>query len=134
MNTESSKVSIFIDDEPQPAAVLDTPVQFEIDTRKLIDGEHILTIVSKSPGGREGIRRIKFNVQNGPAITLEGLSDNEAVGGIIPLMINAYDKGNQKRFLIKGSESPHSVPGWFWAMMVVFLGWAAFYTISNFSL
>ncbi len=65
---------------------------------------------------------------------LEGLSENEAVNGVILLMINAYNKGNQKTFLIKGSETPHSVPGWFWAMMVLFLGWAAFYAITNFSI
>ncbi len=58
MSTENSKVSIFIDNEAQPAAVLDTPVQFELDTHKLIDREHTLTIVSKSPAGREGIRRL----------------------------------------------------------------------------
>jgi hypothetical protein len=36
-----------------------------------------------------------------PAISVEGLSDNGVVDGVIPLMINAYDKGNQKNSLLK---------------------------------
>ena len=36
------------------------PVQFDFDTSKLTDGEHTLKLISKSPTGREGIRKIKF--------------------------------------------------------------------------
>ena len=110
------------------------PVQFDFDTSKLTDGEHTLKLISKSPTGREGIRKIKFIVKNGPAISIEGLSDNGVVDGVIPLMINAYDKGNQKKFLIEGSETPQSIPSWLWILLIAFLGWAAFYTITNFSL
>ena len=110
------------------------PVQFDFDTSKLTDGEHTLKLISKSPTGREGIRKIKFIVKNGPAISVEGLSDNGVVDGVIPLMINAYDKGNQKKFLIEGSETAQSIPSWLWILLIAFLGWAAFYTITNFSL
>ncbi|SRR5690554_297872 len=134
MSEEKSKVTIFIDDERQPIAELSTPVQFELDTRKLTDGEHTLRVVSKSPTGREGLKKIKFMVRNGPAIAIEGLADNGVVDGVIPLMINAYDKGNQKKFLIEGSESPHSVPSWLWIILVAFLGWAAYYTITYFNI
>ena len=101
-------------------------VQFELDTRKLTDGEHTLKIVSKSPTGKEGIRKIIFIVRNGPAIAIEGLNDNSIVDGIVPLMINAYDKGNQKKFIIEGSQTPQSVPSWLWILAVAFLGWAAY--------
>ncbi len=134
MNTEKSKVFIFIDNADQPLAELSTPVQFELNTTKLTDGEHVLSIVSKSPTGREGIRKIKFTVRNGPAIAVEGLKDSEVVDGVIPLMINAYDKGNQKKFLIEGSETPQSIPSWVWMLLVIFFGWAVFYLITNFSL
>ena len=110
------------------------PVQFDFDTSKLTDGEHTLKLISKSPTGREGIRKIKFIVKNGPAISVEGLSDNGVVDGVIPLMINAYDKGNQKKFLIEGSETAQSIPSWLWILLIAFLGWAAFYIITNFSL
>lgn len=132
MESASSKVALFIDDCSQPVATLATPVQFEINTTKLTDGEHTLIIVGKSPAGREGIRKIRFTVRNGPAIAIEGIRDNEVVDGIVPIMINAYDKGNQQKFLIEGSETPHSIPSWLWILLLLFAGWAAFYTITSF--
>jgi hypothetical protein len=134
MKEDKSKILLFLDDDAQPIAELLAPVQFELDTRKLTDGEHILKLISKSPTGREGIRKIKFIVRNGPAIAIEGISNNAVVDGIIPLMINAYDKGNQKKFIIEGSETPQSVPSWIWVLLVVFFAWAVYYLITNFSL
>lgn len=131
---EKSKVLLFVDDDNHPIAEMLTPVQFELDTRKLTDGEHTLRIVSKSPLGREGVRITKFNVRNGPAISVEGLSDHSIVDGVIPLMINAYDKGNQKNFIIGGSETPQSVPNWLWILLVAFSAWAVYYIVTNFTL
>lgn len=134
MKDEKSKVTLFVDNDLQPIAELFTPVQFELDTRKLTDGEHTLKVVSKSPTGREGIRTIKFIVRNGPAISIEGISENAIVDGTVPLMINAYDKGNQKKFIIDGSETPQSIPSWLWIILIFFFGWAAYYLITNFYL
>lgn len=134
MNEDTSQVTLFIDEDPKPVAALQVPVQFELDTRKLTDGEHILKIISKSPGGREGIRKIPFVVRNGPAISVEGIGENEVVDGVLPLMINAYDKGNQKSFMIIGSETPQSIPSWLWILLIVFGGWAVYYLITNFNL
>ncbi|HRG37830.1 MAG TPA: cytochrome C [Bacteroidia bacterium] len=134
MKEDKSKITLFVDNDVQPIAELIAPVQFELDTRKLTDGEHTLKLVSKSATGREGIRKIKFVVRNGPAIAVEGLSENRVVDGIIPLMINAYDKGNQKKFIIEGSETPQTVPNWLWILLIAFLGWAAYYMITNFNL
>jgi hypothetical protein len=134
MHEDKSKVSLFVDDDLQPIAELSTPVQFELDTRKLTDGEHTLKLVSKSPNGREGIRNIKFIVRNGPAISIEGLSENAVVDGIVPLMINAYDKGNQQQFVIEGSETPQTIPSWLWIIVIAFFGWAAYYILTYSSL
>lgn len=134
MTEDKSKVSLFIDDDSQPIAELLAPVQFELDTRKLTDGEHTLKLVSKSPTGREGIRKIKFIVRNGPAISVEGIAENSVLDGTVPLMINAYDKGNQQKFIIEGSETPQSVPSWLWILVIAFFGWAAFYLITNYSI
>ncbi|MBC7426865.1 MAG: cytochrome C [Bacteroidia bacterium] len=134
MKVDKSRITLFVDDELKPIAEMAAPVQFDLDTRKLTDGEHTLKLVSKSPTGREGIRKIKFIVRNGPAIAVEGISDNAVVDGVLPLMINAYDKGNQKKFVIEGSETPQSVPSWLWILLIFFMGWAAFYVITNFSL
>lgn len=127
MMTQKSKIFIYIDNEPNPIATFMSPVKFELDTRKLVDGEHLLTIVSKDPSGKEGIRKIPFEVRNGPAISVEGIREKAVVDGIVPLMVNAYGKGNQKEFLIEGSETPQSIPAWVWILVIGFLGWALYY-------
>ena len=81
-----------------------------------------------------GILLVPFIVRNGPAISIEGLKQNEVVDGVLPIMINAYGKGDQKRFLIDGSETPRSVPSWLWALVILFMGWAVYYSVTNFSL
>lgn len=133
MTKDRSSVFLFIDDETRPLAELETPIVFDFDTSKLTDGEHVLKIVSKSPTGREGLRKIKFIVKNGPSVSVEGLNDDDIVDGVLPLMINAYDKGNQKSFVIEGSETPQTVPVWMWIIMILIAGWGAYYLITYFS-
>ncbi len=132
--SDKSTVFIFIDDDIKPIAELATPVSFELDTRKLTDGDHLLKIVSKDPTGKEGIRKIPFVVRNGPAITIEGIKENAVVDGVLPLMINAYGKGDQKSFLIEGSETPQSIPYWVWIAIIGFVGWALFYLVRYISI
>lgn len=127
---DKSTIFIFIDEEAKPVASFVSPVHFELDTRKLTDGHHTLKIVSKDPTGKEGIRFIPFEVRNGPAITVEGIKENSIVDGVLPLMINAYGKGDQKKFLIEGSETPQSIPSWVWILMIGFAGWALYYFIT----
>ncbi len=128
-----STIYIFIDEENKPIAEVVSPISFELDTRKLTDGEHVLKIVSKDPSGKEGIRKIPFVVRNGPAIAVEGIRENDVVDGVLPIMINAYGKGDQKSFLIDGSETPQSIPAWVWILIIGFAGWAMFYLFSYFT-
>ena len=121
---------IFIDDEPLPIAGFTTPVNLELDTRKLVDGEHVLKIISRDPTGKEGIRKIPFEVKNGPAISIEGIKEHDVVDGVLPLMINAYSKGDQTRFLIAGSETPRSIPSWLWVLILGVAVWAIYYFIA----
>lgn len=130
MSTQS-RVLIFIDDEKKPYGEYLAPINFELDTRKLVDGEHVLKVVSKDPSGKEGIRKIPFMVRNGPSVAVEGLNANDIVDGIIPIMINAYGKGDQKKFLIEGSETPRSIPAWVWAIVIGFVGWAVYYAVIS---
>lgn len=130
---DKSKIVVFIDDEEQPVAAFTSPVNFELDTRKLVDGKHILKIVSKDPSGKEGIRFIPFEVRNGPAIDVEGIKENAVVDGVLPIMINAYGKGDQKIFLIEGSETPKSIPSWVWILIIGFVGWALYYLFTYLS-
>ena len=126
---ENSSVLLFLDDEKQPLGKFSTPINFELDTTRMVDGEHVLTVVSKGNSGKEGIRKIPFTVRNGPSIAIEGLSDGDMVDGILPIMINAYSKGDQKKFLIEGSETPQSTPAWFWAIIIGFIGFAIYYFV-----
>lgn len=131
---DNSTVIIFIDDNPKPIAEFKSPVNFELDTRKMVDGKHSLKIVSKDPTGKEGIRIVPFEVKNGPAIAIEGIKENAVVDGVLPLMINAYGKGDQKKFLITGSETPQSIPSWVWILIIGFFGWAVYYLITYISI
>lgn len=127
---KTSSVILFLDDNPTPIASFMAPVKFELDTTKLVDGQHTLKIVSKDPHGKEGIRVIPFEVRNGPAISIEGIRENAVVDGVLPLMINAYGKGNSNEFYIVGSETPQSIPAWVWILLIGFVGWAAFYLFT----
>ena len=131
---DKSKIVVFIDDEAQPVAAFTSPVNFELDTWKLVDGKHTLKIVSKDPTGKEGIRLIPFEVRNGPAIDVAGIRENAVVDGVLPIMINAYGKGDQKVFLIEGSETPKSIPSWVWILIIGFAGWALYYLFTYLSL
>lgn len=62
---------------------------------------------------------------------MEGLKNNVVVNGTISLMINAYDKGNQKSFLINGSETPKTISYWIWILILLFIGWAVYYEITS---
>jgi hypothetical protein len=124
-------VFIYLDEETKAIGEYKTPINFELDTTKIVDGEHVLKIVSKGVNGKEGIRKIPFLVQNGPSIAIEGLNENSVVDGILPIMINAYSKGDQKKFLIEGSETPKSIPAWLWVFIIFFVGWAMYYVITS---
>jgi hypothetical protein len=131
---DKSTVFLFLDQDQTPIAEFISPVNFELDTRKIVDGKHELKIISKDPTGKEGIRIIPFEVKNGPAIAVEGIKEHAVVDGVVPLMINAYGKGDQKRFLITGSETPQSIPAWIWILLIGFLGWSIYYFIRYINL
>lgn len=131
---DSSEVLIFLDDETVPVAQLKTPVHFELDTLKLVDGKHTLRVVSKDATGKEGLRLIPFEVRNGPSINVEGIKENAVVDGVVPIMINAYSKGDTEKFYITGSETPQSIPTWIWVIIIFFTGWGLFYLIRYFNM
>ena len=131
---DKSTIFIFLDEEPKPIAEFISPVNFELDTRKMVDGKHTLKIVSRDPTGKEGLRIVPFEVRNGPSIAIEGIKENAVVDGVLPIMINAYGKGDQKTFLIEGSETPQSIPSWVWILIIGFAGWVLYYLITYLSI
>jgi hypothetical protein len=128
---DKSIIYVFIDEDEKPIAELTSPVNFELDTTRLVDGKHQLKIVSRDPSGKEGIRLIPFEVRNGPAIDIEGIKEGAVVDGIVPLMINAYGKGDAKNFLIVGSETPQSIPYWIFVLIILFLAWGIYFGVSS---
>jgi len=124
------KVRLYLDDEAKPIGEFQSPVTFDLDTRLLPDGRHVLKILSTDGGGREGVRLMPFVVRNGPTIDVDGLKADETVDGVIPIMINAYGKGDQDKFIIYGSESPRGIPSWVIILIILFVGWAMHYSIS----
>src|SRR5699024_9031768 len=83
-------VKVFLDDEEQPFAEFQPPVEFVLDTTKIPDGKHKLTVVAKSTGLVEGKKVIPFEVKNGPEISVLGLKPNEVINTQTPVTINAY--------------------------------------------
>jgi len=128
---DRSIVTLFIDEDPQPIGTFPAPVSFDLDTKKLTDGKHVLKVISKDHKGKEGIKTIPFIVRNGPAIAVEGIRKDEVVDGILPLMINAYSKGDQKTFMLHGSETPKSIPFWIIVLLIAFAAWAVYYHITS---
>ncbi|MEP6713456.1 MAG: hypothetical protein ABJA37_13605 [Ferruginibacter sp.] len=59
------------------------------------------------------------------------MNEHDIVDGIIPIMINAYGKGDQKIFLIEGSETPRSIPAFVRAVVIGFAGWAIYYAVTS---
>ncbi len=129
---ETSHIIIYIDDDPAPLAELAAPATFELDTLKLTDGQHVLKLVSVDATGKEGLRLIPFEVRNGPAIAIEGIKENTIIDGKVPIMVNAYSKGDTEKFYITGSETPQSIPTWIWVLLIAFSAWGIFYLVSYF--
>ncbi len=130
MEPRINTVRLFLDDTAEPIGEFAAPVTFDLDSRRLADGPHVLKILSRDTLGTEGVREIRFTVRNGPAIDVEGLRENETVDGVLPLLINAYGKGDQKQFIPLGSETPRGIPAWVVVLSIFFGGWAAHYLIT----
>ncbi|MBP9926093.1 MAG: cytochrome C [Cyclobacteriaceae bacterium] len=122
-------IKVFLDDEVRPFAEFAPPVKFIFDTTKIPDGKHQLKVVAKSTQGIEGIKTIPFEVRNGPAISIVGLTENEIIEDQVPITINAYGSEGNDVFVIKGSETPKGIPAWVWALVIGFVAFALFYLI-----
>jgi len=126
-------IKVFLDDETRPFAEFQPPVKFVLDTTKIPDGKHLLKIIAKSSSGVEGVKTIPFEVQNGPKISVIGLSENEKVDTQISITINAYGSETNDEFIITGSETPKAIPAWVWVLLIMFFAFALFYVIMYWS-
>ncbi|MDG4946817.1 cytochrome C [Weeksellaceae bacterium KMM 9713] len=127
------KIILFLDDSETPLAELVAPTHFQLNTNKMVDGEHTLKIVSQDSSGLEGIEIIPFTVANGPSISVEGLQKNATVFGEVPIMINAYVNKGSETFFLQGSETPQSTPTWIWVIIMLVLIFGVFYLLNYFN-
>lgn len=130
MTKATPTLTLFMDDNPVPFAEYIPPVRIDLDTTKLVDGEHILKVVARSSQGKEGVQRIPFTIRNGPAISVIGVQSGDTVSDVIPVIINAYGSESNDSFVITASETPKPISAWVWAVVLFFIAWASFYFIS----
>lgn len=125
---ESSRIEVYLDDATEAAAVVVPPSQFELDTRALEDGPHLLTVIATDPSGHRGIRRIPFEVRNGPGIAVSGLQPGDVVEGHLSVIVNAYGGSYEENWEPSRAETPAPVPTWIWVLLLGVIAWGIFYT------
>lgn len=128
---ESSTIQIYLDDDPEPIASYHPPANFELDTHSLEDGPHVLKIVASDPSGHQGIRRIPFEVRNGPGIDVSGLNENDVVDGKVSVLINAYGGSYEEKWEPRRAETPAPIPTWAWVVFIFIVAWSMFYAAQQ---
>ena len=128
---QQNKIEVLLDDNKEPIAVYSPPARFELDTTKMDDGEHKLTVIAYSEDGKKSIRNLKFIVRNGPGITVQGLKENEIVEGKISILVNAYSVSSKEKWEPTTAETPSPIPSWIWVMFILIVAWAMFYFINQ---
>lgn len=123
-------VSIFLDDAVEAIATYKPPANFQLDTTKIADGEHVLRIQAVDAVGNVGVRQIPFTVANGPGITVTGLRAGSRIRGSVSLNINAF--GANEPFDPVRAESSGPVPVWTWVFCAIIAVWAAWYGLEYF--
>lgn len=123
----SNTIEVYLDDESEPIAMYRPPGRFTLDTTLLEDGPHKLSIIAYDSTGRRGVRRIPFEVRNGPGIAVEGLSDNDVLEGKISLLVNAYGGSYEEKWEPERAETPAPIPTWIWVLFIIVAAWSIYY-------
>ncbi len=122
-----NRVEVYLDSEAEPIGLYRPPARFELDTANLEDGPHELRVVATDAGGRRGVRRVPFEVRNGPGIAVDGLRTGDVVEGRIPVLVNAYGGAYEEQWEPARAETPAPVPTWAWVLFLAVVAWAMFY-------
>jgi len=124
--TSGSRIEVYLDDSPEPVSVYRPPARFDLDTSDLADGPHELRIVATDVSGHRGIRRIPFEVRNGPGIAVSGLRSGDVVEGRVSLLVNAYGGAYEENWEPARAETPAPIPTWTWVLLLFVVAWAIF--------
>ena len=116
-------ISVLSHYETEPLATYCPPATFQLDTTKMVDGEHRLRLSAVDALGTSGIRIVRFTVRNGPGITVTGLRDGSTVHGVLDIDVNSF--GGDEPFDPERAESHGPIPVWTWVMTAVVAAWEA---------
>lgn len=127
----SVRVEIYLDDAEEPLATYRPPARFQLDTEDMEDGPHVLRIVAVDRSGHRGVRRIPFEVRNGPGIAVDGLRSGETVEGKVSLLVNAYGGAHEENWEVERVETPSPVPTWAWLVFIGVVAWGLYYGLRQ---
>lgn len=130
---QGSRIEIYLDGATEPLSVYRPPARFDLDTHELPDGPHELRIVATDVSGHRGVRRIPFEVRNGPGIAVSGLRAGDVVEGRVSLLVNAYGGAYEENWEPARAETPAPIPTWTWVVLLVVVAWAIFYGARHWS-
>ena len=122
------RIRIYLDDAPDPVTDQPPPTGMALDTKRLADGEHGLRIEAQDAAGQVGVRNLRFQVRNGPGITVTGLADAAVVHGTVRFMVNAF--GAEEPFEPHRAESPSPIPVWVWVLSLLIVAWIPWYVTT----
>ncbi len=126
-----TRVDVFLDGGEEPIVSYRPPVNFELDTTRLEDGEHLLRIVAYDSGGTKGVREIPFMVRNGPGIAVHGLAAGDVVDGKLPVLVNAFGGANERLWEPARVETPAPIPTWTWVLVLFVVAFGVYYAVRN---
>jgi hypothetical protein len=125
----AERIELYLDDAAEPLLRQRPPAAFQLDTRALDDGPHVLRVEAWDGSGKRGVRQIPFGVRNGPAISVDGLGAGAVVEGQLSLVVHAYAGGNEDHWKPELAEVPAPVPTWAWIILICVIAWAMFYVV-----
>jgi hypothetical protein len=122
---EKPRVRVYLDGDTQPIADQELPTEVSLDTAKLADGPHHLTILAKGESGSEGVEEIPFVVHNGPGIVVSGLRPHSTRRGKVRFTVDAFSADDP--FDPRRAEARSSIPVWVWVMSLFVIAWSVWY-------
>ena len=125
-------ISVYLDDENQPIAVLRPPERFVLDTQEMEDGPHVLRLVAAPSQGNKGLSEIPFTVRNGPGIAVIGLAEDQTVSGSLDLLVNGFQMQPGDVFEPTRAETPAPIPTWAWVLCLLIGTWAMGYIVTEY--
>jgi hypothetical protein len=123
--TDKPRVRVFLDDDPQPIIDRELPADVILDTHRMDDGPHRLTIRAQDQDGREGIEEIPFKVQNGPGLIVSGLNAHATRRGVVRFSVDAFSVNDV--FEPRRAEARSLIPVWVWVLSLFVVAWAVWY-------